>query len=731
MFGRAMSPIAGLRPKIQGILFILFFLVSPTIAFSEESATSLEQRAGQFIAASSNNFPPVNYLDENGNLEGFAQALSKAVIQSIGGELTHIHSPRWPEVVGYLTDGHADFLQDVGFTVDRTSFLDFTIPILEMPERIFVRAGAPTFTNRASLNNHSVACINKHITHMYLQKFPEIHCRVYPTPLAGLQGLVNGEVDAFVYPEQIVAHLAKENGLFAKINTTGEPLRVLNWSMGVRKGEIELLLALNRGILAVKKSGEYNRIYNRYFTPLSVGEIGPSSTWITLAAIGLVLIFGTGAGVLALFLVRLRSANITSEKTIQAQQQAEANLRESEARFRVIVESSLQGIAIHWNHKLLFVNQALVDMYGFESADKMLALDSTLELMDPEDRPWLIERNEQRLKGFEIPSDSEFRGRRKDGQQIWVANRSRTIGWEGKPAVLSMREDITARKQREQGLRDTVGQMQTDSMQLVQAGKMAIVGELAAGIAHEINNPLATISSSTEILQELLLTQRKTNPELAEKCGKHLDKIYNNVYRSKNIIRSILEFSRDDTGILATVNVFDLILETHALLETDKDARKRKFEIIINSPGQPTRTLTPEAARDMPPEIKSQYRIRSAANQLRQIFLNLFINAIHATKASGRIKIELERKPVEIIVKIEDDGHGISEENLSRIFEPFYTTKAASRGTGLGLSLSKQIALALGGEIEVSSQLGNGTVMTVRLPSSEPYLLRADPTKTA
>ena len=249
------------------------------------------------VVASSNNFPPINTLDDKGQLTGFARDLSSAVAKAIGTEVRYKHSPFWSDALKWLDTGAADFIHDTGYTAERESYLDFSIPIIEMPESIFVRNQQFDINNLPSLHGKKVACVNNHITHIYLQKFKEIQSYLVNTPAEGLIALINNNVDAFIYPEQIAFYLAQQLNLANKIKVTGDPLRVLTWSMTVKEGNQELLNRLNEGIKAVKTSGEYQVIYNKWFgmrlfSGYSEGEVAIIVTSSVLISLLFALVLG-------------------------------------------------------------------------------------------------------------------------------------------------------------------------------------------------------------------------------------------------------------------------------------------------------------------------------------------------------------------------------------------------------------------------------------------------------
>ncbi len=318
-----------------------------------------------FIGASSNNFPPVNVLDKDGNLTGFGRDLSDAVIKAIGGKITHIHSARWDEVLEWLDTGKADFIHDTGYTKDRDEFLDFSDPILEMPEVIFVRPDQYDITSVDSLKGKTVACVKNHITHLYLQTFPEINCYVVNTPVEGLYELVTGKVDAFVYPKQIILYLAQSLRLRDKIKITGSPMRTLTWSMVVKEGNKNLLQLLNEGIAKVRQTGEYERIYDKWWgRKLLAGYSKRELQIFTTVTTGISIVIVSSI-TLFFFNRRLRRDKKVLETEIKVRHQTEKMLRESEERIRSVLETSPVGISIYDETGQCFVaNDSLAEMIG-------------------------------------------------------------------------------------------------------------------------------------------------------------------------------------------------------------------------------------------------------------------------------------------------------------------------------------------------------------------------------
>ena len=306
------------------------FLASFILGISLGASAAVGDKSGtpHLVAASSNNFPPVNTLNADGHLTGFGRDLAEAVVGAVGGDVNHIHSPIWTEVLQWLTEGKADFIHDTGYTPERTAFLDFSEPILDMPEEIFVLNDRFDVQSIESLRGKKVACVNKHITHLYLQKIKDVECHIVKTPPAGVKALVAGEVDAFIYPRQIVLHYAHKFDVADQIKSVGIPLRNLTWHMTVRKGDTRTLLLLNRGLALVRASGEYERIYDKWFGQTIVQGF----SWIQV-----IWIAGT---ILTVLLVVTVIFTVWNWSLRQAAISKTTELRASEQRFKDFAESS-------------------------------------------------------------------------------------------------------------------------------------------------------------------------------------------------------------------------------------------------------------------------------------------------------------------------------------------------------------------------------------------------------
>ena len=224
---------------------------------------------------------------------------------------------------------------------------------------------------------------------------------------------------------------------------------------------------------------------------------------------------------------------------------------------------------------------------------------------------------------------------------------------------------------------------------LIQAEKLASIGKLAAGIAHEINNPLGGILIYSHILLE-------DAPE-GDPHRENIKKIVKETTRCKDIVKGLLDFARPREPVRAPMDVRDLLDKCLALTERQALFQNIRVERVF--------------ALNLPPVVGD-------GDQLQQVFMNIIFNAAEAMEGNGTLTLRasFDRERDEVSVAVGDTGHGIREEDRKRLFEPFFTTKEVGKGTGLGLAISFGIVQKHGGTIEVQSEPGRGTIFTVRLP---------------
>jgi two-component system NtrC family sensor kinase len=393
--------------------------------------------------------------------------------------------------------------------------------------------------------------------------------------------------------------------------------------------------------------------------------------------------------------VRARTAELSviNEKLwheIMERKKAEENLREAELRHRTVADFTHDWE--YWeapDKKLRYVSPSSERITGFTASEFIENPDLINKIIVPEDKDIWAMHHHEALKETDL-RDITFRIRRKDGTVCWIEHVCRpVIDAEGNfLGVRASNRDITKRKNAEQALRES-------EQLLLQAHKMEAIGRLAAGIAHEINNPLAIINEKAGLIKDFL----EFSGDFAQNKEKFLSLIsgiFESVGRCRTITHRLLGFSRRMEVSYDTIDLNDTVQAVIEFIEKEVLYKNVRLEKHLR--------------KDIP-------KIRSDKGQLQQVFLNMLNNAIDAVDRGGIIEVTTDVKDKDTVeVLIKDNGHGIPEHILNQIFEPFYTTKEKGKGTGLGLSISYGIIRKLGGTILVRSQVDRGTTFTVEIP---------------
>ncbi|WP_321394646.1 ATP-binding protein [uncultured Desulfuromusa sp.] len=330
----------------------------------------------------------------------------------------------------------------------------------------------------------------------------------------------------------------------------------------------------------------------------------------------------------------------------------------------------------------------------------------------------------------------DFHNKKKNGEYFWVrATISPIMDHEGKITnFLGMNEDITDRKQVEEALEQSVAEsvqmatsleflnaeLKSTQSQMLQREKMASIGQLAAGVAHEINNPIGFVSSNLRSLDKyfkkltdyLVLLEKNIQDKVPEtwqeiKPERKKLKIDFMLEDSEDLITESLDGSERVRKIVQNLKTFSRVDQAEEQWVDLNTCLENTIGIVWNEIKY--KSKLEKDLGDLPD-------LNCNPQELSQVFTNILINAAQAIEKDGLIKVRSRHEEESIIITIEDNGSGIAEEHLERIFEPFFTTKAVGEGTGLGMSISYEIIKKHGGNIHIESDLGKGSIFTILLP---------------
>ncbi len=356
-------------------------------------------------------------------------------------------------------------------------------------------------------------------------------------------------------------------------------------------------------------------------------------------------------------------------------EQTETALRESEEKYKKLVENSLTGIYIDQGGKIVFANEQFADIYGY-SRKELMGMESR-GLVHPEDRGLTDEMRTKRLRGEEPPAEYEARGLTKKGETIWVKRRNTDIEFEGKPAILGNVVEITEQKRNEERLRQTNEELQ----------------DFVHVVSHDLKTPVVSVYGFSERLR------KNYAHTLDEKAKSYLEHIMSSAARMEALVSDLLAFSRIGRMVPE--------IESHSSLDiVEKVISDLKGRLKENG----VEMVVPEELPD----------ISCDRERLHQVFQNLIVNAVKFTRTreSPRIEIGYEDKDPFHQFYVRDNGIGIDPEDQEKIFEKFERLEQEKdeEGTGLGLAIVKRIIQSHGGEVWVESEKETGATFYFTLP---------------
>ncbi|MBU2556805.1 MAG: response regulator [Bacteroidetes bacterium] len=397
------------------------------------------------------------------------------------------------------------------------------------------------------------------------------------------------------------------------------------------------------------------------------------------------------------------------EAEIVERQYVEDMLRDSEEKYRLIFENANDGILLTNQGRIQFINPKTYELTGYYP--KNVIGKFFTDFIHPDYRELVLNNHHKRLNGENVPESYDIQIIDIKGNNKWVELKSNLIKWDDSPSVLTFMTDIHLRKMAEEQLmqlnqnleervKEELLKREKQQQLILQKSRLESLGELSAGIAHEINQPLGGISLSLDNI----LYERNNNTLTDQYLTQKFELMFQDITRIRKIIQHVREFSRDDPRQLQAVNVSKVINNTLSFVNRLYIDHNIDLEIAIDNQHQ---------------------LVMADAFRLEQVMLNLLSNAKYAVETKAKSAPGDYKKKISvrsgflknmIYIDVSDNGTGIKNAILNNIFDPFFTTKKAQEGTGLGLSISYGIIKDMQGEIIAESVENEFTKIRILLP---------------
>lgn len=610
------------------------------------------------LYAADQSSPPLRYVDQNDQqYKGVVIDYLSSLSIQLSKEIRFVPY-RWEEAIEKLKKNETD-LADMFISESRENELVFSIPIYKLRGSIAHTQKIVKISNKKDLIGLRIAIPRGDYALDYLK---DIESRIEIVSsediLDALTKVSSGEADVAIGDEPVINYYLKEKGNLPNLVQSSWVMYENNVVLGTAKKNKQLLKVVNKAILKLQKKQEVDKIRTKWMgmaSPMKL-KTGLNSTsfkfFILAELIALIaLIFIIGYRLLA------KEVESKTKKLSETNEDLE-HIFESIPEMKVIIDQ---------NYQIIKINDFFADFIELEKKEllgKLICEVDSLNFF-------------HQIKGmFEYvletgnKQESEIRF---DDQIFIVSCFPMHQNWPQEKKLIISMKDITFQKFNEQ--------------QLLQINKMAAVGELAGGIAHEVKNPLGLIRSYTYLLKDDSII-----PQENQLAYDYLSGIEKSTERAKEIIDNLLNFSKLTNDDEREFNLSELIKELLKLEEKRLVNQKINCEIIN----------------------KGDFMILSKKESMKHILINLISNAIDAMPRGGELTINCRRHEEVIELSIIDTGIGIPPDILSSVFNPFFTTKLSENGTGLGLYIVYEQVQRLGGYITVNSFVDKGTTFIIK-----------------
>lgn len=633
------------------ILFSMLFLSSEVNAKSDSSSLII---AGDF------NYPPYEYLDENGNYKGFNVDIINAISIELGIDI-ELKPVEWNKAFSLLENGEVDAIQGVSYSKKRDLKYDFTNSILENQQIIFVKSKNEFIKEISDLENLKVSIQKNDISSEFFDQLKNVTILEYPSQYEAVKALSEDKVDAFIGNRLTGLYFIQKKYKTKDYKIIGENIsESTSYSIAVLDGNKETLEELNKGLSIIKKNGTYDKIYKKWF-----GEnVQNIEKWKNLFF--LVLIFLITIVLISLFTVYIN--RILKKEVIKRTLEISNKKNDIEKQNRLkgkIIENVYAGIiSFDLDGNITSINQFAINILSIHldvndnisSIDFLKNIDFKNELIFNE-------------KSF---YENEVKIVNKQNKSLDIIYRIIPIYKENViESYLICLFDFTKER--------------ILSKAAAENKKFKSIGLLSASIAHEIRNPLTSIVMLVDMIPS------KFNDK--DFLNKFMEIVPSELSRLNNLITALLDYSKCSKPIIENISFKKIVDDVLVLLKPYTD--KKNISFIKNY-------------------CDAFFLVDNS--QFKQILLNILLNSVDSIVVFGNIEIDNYIDNNRLFITISDDGCGISENRINKIFDPFYTSK--DNGYGIGLSITYNLVQQNKGTIEIKSKKGYGTNVILSFPIS-------------
>lgn len=681
---------------------IFLFVYYATSCFSAPLSTKerewLKQHDGKITFALETNYAPFAFVDKNGKSIGLATDYLKLIQKKMGFSLQEIQFDSLNNIIESAKKNEVDIVNAVTETANRSDYLLFTKPFIEIPNVIIVRKENFESLTINKLKKLKISTVKNYAVTEYLSKdYSYLDIDLVPDDLTALLSVSFNRTDCAILDLATASYLIEQKGI-TNLRVSGDVGYNIKLSIASRKDWPILNQILNKGLAAISEN-EHESIRNKWISINQINLLKNRTFWGIIISITLVFLF--------CFLVVLIWNRTLKKQVLRRTTQLTSELEERKKVEKALEQSYLQLQAMYntlpvivWalDAKGIFTLSEGKDLATIGLEPGQVDGQSMFDVYKNNTR--LIDAVNRGLSGEYCETEIEIKDNIFHTAVTPILNDDRTIS-----GIYGLSINVTEKIRLKE--------------MMVQSEKMLSIGGLAAGMAHEINNPLTGMIQSANVMKSRLENiDMQANLNVAIELGismediksfmekrgifRMIDAIQESGLRAAEIVSSMLSFARKSDANISSHRPVQLMDKTLELAATDYDFKSIK--------------IIKEYADNMP-------LLPCEGAKIQQVLLNILRNGAQAMQEVKTdtpqfiIRIYTEKKSDMVCLEIKDNGPGMDEETCAKVFDPFFTTKPVGIGTGLGLSVSYFIVTENHkGTMEVISELGKGATFIVRLP---------------